>query len=285
MADPPTTPLLRGIDRLVLRVPNLPAAVRYYTGTLGLGVAREGSNFANLTLPDGREVLLHNDDSLPEEAVFLLVDDVRAAYADRANNRLKFAGPPTRVGRGYKATAKDPFGTVLLLIDRTLEQSSGNAGETGGTPHALFPGVAAKLSPRRETLARLYEKAGRTADDLPYTPQFESIHTAYAAGFPEPQPDRAETWRHLLLLRKGGDLPKLGAAKSAPPPTSDVKAVDLVHRLILECFAGNIGRRDRLPYSPEFDRLTERFNSARAAANDPPLAPHQLWRLVAGLAK
>ena len=67
---PAATPLLLGIDRLVLRVPNLPAAVKYYGGTLGLSVVREGQSFATLRLGDGREVLLHNDADLPEEAIF-----------------------------------------------------------------------------------------------------------------------------------------------------------------------------------------------------------------------
>ena len=284
MPDAPSEALIRGIDRLVLRVPNLPAAVRYYREVLGLRVVREGGTFATLALGDGRELLLHNGDDLPAEATFLLVDDVRDLYAKRADLRLNFAGPPARVGRGYRATVKDPFGTVLLVIDRTLERASNAAAETGQVPHALFPGVTPKLSPRRAALATLYEKAGRTADDLPYTPQFESIHTAYAAGFPEPQPTRGETWRHLLLLRKKGDLPKLGAAKSTPP-CADPATAALIRRLFAEVVGTDIGRRDRLPYSPQFDRLTERFNAARVAAGEPPLAPHQLWRTVAGIAK
>lgn len=272
----------------MLRVPNVGAATRYYADVLGLTVAREGTGFATLRLGDGREVLLHDGEDLPEEAVFLLVDDVRDVYRRREELRLKFPAAPTRVGRGYKATVKDPFGTVLLLIDRSLDETPGagasSVAETATTPHALFPGVVAKLSPKRELLASLYEKAGRTADDLPYTPQFESIYSAYAAAFPEPQPDRAETWRHLLLLRKRGELPKLGAARSAPPKT-DAETAALVTRLFEEVIGRTIGRRDRLPYSPQFDALTERFNAERVKARHPPLAPHQLWRLVASLAK
>lgn len=276
--------LLLGIDRLVLRVSNLPAAVKYYGEVLGLEIVREGQGFATLSLGDGREVLLHNDAELPEEAVFLLVESVADLYRRREELKLRFSGPPTRVGRGFKGTVKDPFGTVLLLIDRTLEESSGGSAETVQTPHALFPGVTTKLSPKREVLVALYEKAGRTADDLPYTPQFETIHAAYAQTFPEPQPGRAETWRHLLTLRKKGELPKLGAARSRPA-VADEKATALVHELIGEIFAGKIGRRDRLPYSKEFDTLTEAFNARRVKAGDSPLAPHQLWRLVALIAK
>ena len=237
-------------------------------------------------------MLLHNDADLPEEAVFLLVEDVRDLYKRREELRLKFAGPPGRVSRGYKATVKDPFGTVLLLIDRTLEAAGDAGGGAGGgaspeiakTPDALFPGVRAKLVPKRDLLASLYEAVGRTADDLPYTPQFERIFADYAATFPEPQPDRGETWRHLLTLRKKGELPKLGAAKSRPP-VADPKTVALLREVLRSEFGGEIGRRDRLPYSREFDALADAFNRARVRAGDDPLAPHPLWRLVALLAK
>lgn len=282
--DLPPQPLLRGIDRLILRVPNVAAAVGYYRDVLGLSVVREGGGFATLRFADGKEILLHSTDDLPGEAVFLLVDDVADLYRRRDELRLRFAGKPTRVSRGLKATAKDPFGSVLLLIDRSLESASGEAAEDVRAPHALFEGVVAKLPVKAELLAGLYERAGRTADDLPYTPQFEQIFASYAAAFAEPQPDRPETWRHLLTLRKKGALPKLGAARSRPPQ-ADEPTMALLRQVLQQEFGGTIGRRDRLPYSPEFDRIADAFNRARNRAGQPPLAPHQLWRLVALLAK
>ncbi len=278
-----TKPLLAGIDRLVLRVANFPAAVRYYRDTLHLELRREGGTFATFRLPDGRELLLHDDDDLPQEGVFLLVDDVRAMHADRVALRLTFSSAPSRVARGFKATCRDPFGTVLLLIDRTLDRDAGEQVETAATPDALFPGVAASLSPKRDVLASLYEKAGRTADDLPYTPQFETIHVAYAASFVGPQPDRRETWRHLLSLRKRGQLPRLGAAREAPP--ADDRAALLIRELIDRLFDGKIGRRDRLPYSDDFETLRDAFNVERVRRKEPSMSPHALWRLVASVAK
>jgi catechol 2,3-dioxygenase-like lactoylglutathione lyase family enzyme len=279
--------VLRGVDRLIIRVTNLPAAVRYYRDTLGLELRREAGTFASLAMPSGVEVLLHTDDSLPAEATYLLVEDVRKLHAEAEARSLRFVGPPQRVGRGYRATVKDPFGTVLLLIDRTLAAASPSTPETAAVADALFPGVPVKLAIRRPELIRLYEQADRTADDLPYTPQFEQIHAGYAAVFPEPQPDRAETWRHLLSLRKRGELPRLGAARSSTRGTSqaDTRAVELLRRIIDSDFAGKLGRRDRLPYSVDFDRLADRFNEERVGRGDPPLAPHPLWRLVASIAK
>lgn len=286
--SPPTPsapwPLLKGIDRLVLRVPNVAAAATYYRDVLGLAGVREEGGFATLRFADGKELLLHASADLPQEAVFLLVEDVGDLYRRREELRLKFAGRPARVSRGYKATVKDPFGGVLLLIDRSLEGKSGAAAEDARAAHALFAGVPAKIGVRPKLLARLYEQAGRTADDLPYTPQFEQIFAAYSSAFAEPQPDRAETWRHLLLLRKKGALPKLGAARSRPPQ-ADEPTEALLRSILEHEFGGKIGRRDRLPYSPQFDRIAEAFNRARAKAGQDPLAPHQLWRLVALLAK
>jgi catechol 2,3-dioxygenase-like lactoylglutathione lyase family enzyme len=277
-------PILSGLERLVLRVASLPAATRYYGETLGLEQARAGPTFALFRLPDGRDLLLHNDPDLPEEAIYLRVDDVRDLYDRRDALRLRFMAAPTRIANGWRATVKDPFGTVLLLMDRDGDRSEPAAGgELGASSTALFPGVAQKITPRRELLIDLYTKAGRTADDLPYTPQFETIYDAYRTAYPEPQPDRAETWRHLLLLRKKGALPRLGAAKAAPP--NDERATKLVLDLIDELFDGRLGRRDRLPYSDDFATLRDAFNRRRAAAGDSPLAPHQLWRLVASLAK
>ena len=273
-----------GLDRYVLRVPNLPAAVRYYRDVLGLEVLREANVFATLRLPDGREMLLHTDEDLPAEGIFLLVDDVQDLYRRRDELRLTFVARPSRVARGYKATCRDPFGTPLLLIDRSLATGQNQAApESAATPGALFPGVAQTLSPKRDVLVRLYEKAGRTADDLPYTPQFEGIRSAYAAEFVGQQPDHRETWRHLLSLRKRGQLPRLGAAREAAPV--DEKAIKLIRALIQSEFDGQIGRRDRLPYSEDFERLRDAFNRERVRHREQPMSPHALWRMVASVAK
>jgi hypothetical protein len=83
-------------------------------------------------------------------------------------------------------------------------------------------------------------------------------------------------WRHLLNLRKGGKLPKLGAARSMPP---EVPEAD---RQRLRAMLGqDIGRRDRLPYTERFDRLVDEFNEGLERR----LSPHLVWRLVATLAK
>ena len=269
--------MLKGLDRLLLRVSSVPAAAKFWAGTLGMEPVRVEENVALLRFKDAPgEVLLHNDPDLPAEGVYLLVDDVRDLYERRKELRLTFTGRPARVARGYRATAKDPFGTVLLLIDRTCVEGGGAAAEDARGGGVLFPGVRTPIKPRRADLARIYGAIGRTADDLPYTPHFEKLHDEYAATFEPPQPDRAEVWRHLLNLRKGGHLPKLGEARSQPPGVPPERRAELA-----QIVGDDLRRRDRLPYTPRFDEIAAAFNAGPGR----PVSPHHLWRLIATLAK
>src|SRR5438067_407370 len=111
--------MLRRIDRILVRVPSVDSAVKYYRDTLGLKLLKQDARLATLKLRDSEtELVLHAEEDLPADAVYYLVDDVRGLYARRADLRLKFVSPPSPVSRGYRATVKDPFGNVLLLLDR-----------------------------------------------------------------------------------------------------------------------------------------------------------------------
>jgi len=269
--------MLRKIDRVLLRVPSLRSAVAYYRDVVGLRLVRSEANVASFCLADGgTELVLHDDPDLPAEATYYLVDDVRDLYKRRAALRLTFSGPPTPASRGYRATVKDPFGTVLLLLDRTAEGSGKPAVEDGKVADGLFAGVQPAQKPKRDLLIALYDKTGRTADDLPYTPHFESIYKSYAQQYGTNPPTREEAWRHLLNVRKRGILPKLGEARSKPPEVSGDALATL--RAML---GKDIGKRDRLPYTRRFDELVDEFNKTQPR----PLSPHLVWRLVATLAK
>jgi catechol 2,3-dioxygenase-like lactoylglutathione lyase family enzyme len=272
--------MLRKVDRILVRVPGLQSAVHYYRDVLGLKLTREEPNLASFQLADGdTELVLHVDEDLPDEALYYLVDDVRDLYRRRDELNLKFAAPPAQVSRGYRATVKDPFGNVLLLLDRSTGKSSSHKtveDAKGAGTGGLFAGVPQRVSVKREALVAAYEKIARTADDLPYTPHFESMYSAYASQHGEPRPTRAEVWRHLLNLRKAGKLPKLGEARSKPPEISEEDRAALRKML-----GTDIGKRDRLPYTPRFDELVDEFNRTQAR----PISPHLVWRLVATLAK
>ncbi len=210
--------MLRKIDRIVLRVPAIGAAVAYYRDVLGLKLIRQDARIAIFQTPDGStDLLLHTDPDLPAEATYWLVDDVRDLYRRRAAMKLTFTSAPQQVSRGYRAAVRDPFGTVLLLIDRTTEGAGAAVTEDAKAPGTLFAGAPANVPVKRAMLIKLYEGTGRTADDLPYTPHFETMYRDYAALHDDPKPTREEVWRHLLNLRKGGKLPKLGEARGKPP--------------------------------------------------------------------
>lgn len=268
--------MLKKVDRILIRVPSLAGAVKYYRDVLGMQLVKEDARLATLRLADGScEIVLHSDDNLPEQGVYFLVDDLREMYRNRATLKLQFLSPPAQIARGYTATVKDPFGTVLQLLDRCGQESAAveDARPATGT---LFAGVENKSAPKRELLVKLYEKVGRTADDLPYTPHFEQLYEPYIADQSDPKPTRGEVWRHLLNIRKAGKLPKLGDARSKPPELPEEARQRL--RVLL---AADLGKRDRLPYSKRFDELVDSFNKTLSR----PLSPHLIWRAVATLAK
>src|ERR1700729_3583748 len=101
--------MLLRIDRILIRVPGLESAVRYYRDVPGLQLIKQDARLANFRMTDGAtELVLHDDPDLPAEAVYYLVDSVRDLHARRAELRLKFISPPTPVAHGYRATVKDP---------------------------------------------------------------------------------------------------------------------------------------------------------------------------------
>jgi catechol 2,3-dioxygenase-like lactoylglutathione lyase family enzyme len=274
--------MLKKVDRLILRVPSLASAVAYYRDALGLKLVRQEKSVASFRLADDTtELVLHTDADLPAEAVYYLVDDVRDLYRRRAELKLAFAGPPAQVARGYRAQVKDPFGSVLLLLDRSTEKNKAGGGagsvvEDAKESETLFAGFEPFRRAKPEVLCGLYEKTGRTADDLPYTPHFESLYKSYADHYGTSRPTRQEAWRHLLNIRKRGKLPKLGEARSKPPVVSEEALAQLRGML-----GADIGKRDRLPYTKRFDELVDEFNKSQPR----PLSPHLVWRVVATLAK
>jgi catechol 2,3-dioxygenase-like lactoylglutathione lyase family enzyme len=269
--------MFRRVDRVILRVANLPAAVSFYKDKLGLELIRSEQRLAIFRLPDdGAELILHIDPDQPAEAIYYLVEDVRDLYSRRAELNLKFLSPPAQAARGYRATIKDPLGMVWMVLDRAKAASAGKTPEDARIPGGLFAGVETRSTPKRDLLSQLYVKVGRTADDLPYTPHFENIYDSYAAAYGESRPSQAEVWRHLLNLRKAGKLPKLGEARSPAPDVSEKDRARL-----RELLGKEAGRRDRLPYTPLFEKLVNDFNEDLDRA----LSPHLIWRLVATLAK
>ena len=274
--------MFRRVDRVVLRVPVLKTAVKFYREALGMELLREELRVASLRMPDGQaEVILHCDPDLPAEAVYYLVDDVRGLHARREQLGIQFTAPPVAGSHGYRAAIRDPGGHVLFIVDHSLDAvqalpTTPVPPAEAASPGALFPGIQPQVTVDREALVREYVELGRTADDLPYTPDFERLYGAVCAAYKQEKPTREDVWRTLLTVRKAGKLPKLGEARSRPPEVSEEE-----REWWIEHLGEDIGRRDRLPYSAKFERLVDEFNRGRRRT----VSPHLAWRLVATLAK
>lgn len=142
-----------------------------------------------------------------------------------------------------------------------------------GEQSRLFGGEPAR-DQTDELLIAAYQRTGRTLDDLPYTPEWASLFAELELGLRE-----REVFHRLHNLRKAGKLPRLGRAASSPPVIDREEEAQLAERVTR--LVGTLGQRDHLPFTPEFDRLVLEFN----AATGRDLQPHDVWRLIAKLAK
>jgi len=130
-----------------------------------------------------------------------------------------------------------------------------------------------------DLLIRAYQRQGRTLDDLPYTAEFDAVCAAVAEGDHATMAEQRAAFHRLHNIRKAGKLPKAG--KSAEKPVAlDRGHERLLTALVLEHIE-KLGQRDRLPYTDAFDRIVSRFNSEAGLG----LTPHQVWRVIAKLAK
>lgn len=134
---------------------------------------------------------------------------------------------------------------------------------------------AGPLRPADDDLIAAYITANRTLDDLPYTDEFARIFAAAGPGRSE-----REVFHKLHNLRKAGKLPRLGKPAGGGPPRIDASEEQTLVDLVKSA-AGTLGQRDQLPYSDRFAPLVADFNQ-RTGRN---LSPHDVWRLIAKLAK
>ena len=129
-----------------------------------------------------------------------------------------------------------------------------------------------------DLLISVYQKQGRTLDDLPYTEAFEALYAAMY-GDETDAPVRSKVFHRLHNLRKAGKLPRMGRAQGERPRiTAEQEAVLISH---VEAAVGALSKRDQLLYTPAFEELCTAFNAEAGLE----LSRHDVWRLVAKLAK
>ena len=139
----------------------------------------------------------------------------------------------------------------------------------------LFGAISA--DDRDEELVRAYERAGRTLDDLPYTPEFDAIYSE--SGGDGAWSSRREAFHRLHNLRKASRLPRMGRAAGESMKVTASEEARLTEMVTLR--VGTLGQRDQLIFTPAFDEIVQAFNAATGRS----LSPHDLWRLLAKIAK
>lgn len=142
--------------------------------------------------------------------------------------------------------------------------------------NALFSEAPA-LSDQDKSLVAAYQETGRTLDDLPYTQDFNDLVSRVQKDFPDL--DERQIFHRLTSLRKAGRLPRLGSGRTRVVRL-DAFEEELIGDLAAQ-IVGTLGQRDRLPYTQEFDQVVSEFN----ARTNRELSPHDVWRLVARVAK
>ena len=131
-----------------------------------------------------------------------------------------------------------------------------------------------------DLLISVYQKQGRTLDDLPYTDAFETLYTTmYGEGDEPHTPDRAKVFHRLHNLRKAGKLPRMGRAHGERPRITSEQETLLASKV--EDAVGALSKRDQLLYTPQFEQLCTAFNAEASLE----LSRHDIWRLIAKLAK
>ncbi len=129
-----------------------------------------------------------------------------------------------------------------------------------------------------DLLISVYQKQGRTLDDLPYTDAFETLYTSMY-GDEDDAPHRAKVFHRLHNLRKAGKLPRMGRAHGQRPRiTPEQEAMLASH---VEAAVGALSKRDQLLYTTAFEELCTAFNAEAGLE----LSRHDVWRLIAKLAK
>jgi lactoylglutathione lyase len=111
-----TTPLFRRIDCLSISVPDVDAALVFYSANLGHELIWRSSKAAGLKLPDCNAELVLHDGDRPLETD-LVVDSVPEALARFISAGGRVLKGPFEIQIGLCAVVADPWDNVLVILD------------------------------------------------------------------------------------------------------------------------------------------------------------------------
>ena len=141
------TPVFRKIDCLSIPVPDLDAAVAFYSANLGHALIWRSRTAVGLRLPSSDAELVLHADNRPMEAD-LAVDSVPEALVRFTAAGGKVLTGPFEIQIGLCAVVADPWNNVLVILDaskgplkvdenkRVIETPSSYTGSKGCSPSA-----------------------------------------------------------------------------------------------------------------------------------------------------
>jgi predicted enzyme related to lactoylglutathione lyase len=112
-----TEPLLRAVDAVTVRVPDLDRGLAFYRDGLGHGLRwrDDAQGSAGLGLPDsGTELVLTTRFGYEPNWLVASVPDAVARFLDAGGTVI---AEPTGIPVGRVAVVLDPFGNALVLLD------------------------------------------------------------------------------------------------------------------------------------------------------------------------
>ena len=110
--------MLRKIDCVMVRVPNLGAATDFYARVFGLRPLWSDDSSVGLAMPDtDAEIVLHTMDLPADRTVCYLVDDVATATDEYRRQGCAVPVPPFDITIGRCAVVTDPYGNSLCVLD------------------------------------------------------------------------------------------------------------------------------------------------------------------------
>ena len=111
-----TTPLFRRVDCLSIPIPDVDAALAFYSANLGHELIWRSNKAAGLKLPGSDvELVLHRGDRPMETD--LVVDSVPEALARFTSAGGRVLKGPFEIQIGLCAVVADPWGNVLVVLD------------------------------------------------------------------------------------------------------------------------------------------------------------------------
>jgi predicted enzyme related to lactoylglutathione lyase len=118
MAEPASASLLRKIDCVMIRVPDLDIGAHFYEQACGLRRVWSDTWSVGLAMSDtDAEIVVHTMDLPPGCGVHYLVDDVSAAVAALIGGGSCLIAEPFEIPVGRCAVVADPFGNALCVLD------------------------------------------------------------------------------------------------------------------------------------------------------------------------